>query len=216
MTRIRTSHRQIGSGLWSGIRDRLQWLLRLPLRLLRRRDQRQLRAAMEQLSPRLLSAEASIYWIHPPATATRPALGGMREPSSAVLEQLPTTSRYLVLNLRESEAPVSYELPDRERFHAIRFPIASGTLPDRDAVLHLFERLAAFVTEDAALPPALLIHCKEGISRTPQLLCAWLVWRERLPLDDAIARVQEAQKKAGVYVFVPDGRERGWIRAFEA
>jgi hypothetical protein len=194
----------------------MRWLLRLPLRLLRRRDRRQLRAAMEQLSPRLLSAEASIYWIHPPGAGTSLALGGMREPSSAVLEQLPVTSRYLLLNLRESESPVAYELPDRERFRAIRFPIASGALPDRDAVLHLFERLAEFVDERAALPPALLVHCKEGISRTPQLLCAWLAWRERLPLDEAIALVQKAQQQAGVYVFVPDGRERGWIRGFEA
>jgi Dual specificity phosphatase, catalytic domain len=215
MMRIRASYRYTGSGFWSAARDRLRWLLRLPLRLLRRRDHRQLHAAMEQLSPRLLAAEASIYWIHPPAAGTRPALGGMREPSSTVLEQLPTTSRYLLLNLRESEAPVFYELPDRERFRAIRFPIAGGTLPERDAVLRLFERLAEFIEESAALPPALLVHCKEGISRTPQILCAWLAWREHLPLEDAVSRVQEAQQKAGVYLFVPDGRERGWIRGFE-
>src|SRR5215212_5623501 len=102
MMRVGTSYRHSGPGLWSGIRDRLRWLLRLPQRLLRRRDQRALRAAMEQLSPRLLTPEASIYWIHPPAAGTRPALGGMREPSSALLEQLPVTNRYLVLNLRES------------------------------------------------------------------------------------------------------------------
>src|SRR5262249_50455412 len=102
----------------------------------------------------------------------------------------------------------------RERFRAIRFPVSSGELPDRDAVLHLFDRLTEFVEEPSALPPGLLVHCKEGVSRTPQMLCAWLVWREQASLADAVARVQEAQQKAGVSVFVPDGRERGWIRGF--
>jgi hypothetical protein len=212
MMRVRTRH--TGAGLWSGLRDGLRWLLRLPLRLLRRRDRRQLRAAMEQLSPRLLSAEASIYWIYPPDREPRTALGGMREPTTSVLEQLPDTRRYLVLNLRESEAPQSYELPDRERFRAIRFPITSGILPEHAAVLHLFGRLAEFTDEPAALPPGILIHCKVGISRTPQLLCAWLVWRERLTPDEAVRRVQHAQGAAGVSVFVPDGRERGWLRGF--
>lgn len=216
MMRVGTSYRQTSPGLWSGLRDRLWRLLRLPLRLLRRHDHRQLRAAMEQLSPRLLSAEGSIYWIHPPAAGTRLGLGGMREPSSAVLEQLPTTSRYLLLNLRESEAPLTYELPNREHFRTIRFPITSGTLPRQDAVLHLFERLTGFADEESALPPVLLIHCKEGISRTPLLLGAWLVWRERLGLDEAVTRIQEAQQKVGMYLFVPDGREREWIRGFEA
>jgi hypothetical protein len=214
MMRVRTSYRSPGSRVWSGLRDRLSWLLRLPLRLLRRRDRRQLRAAMEQLSPRSLSGEASIYWIHPPAAGSPCALGGMREPSSALLDQLPGSFRYLVLNLRESEAPLSYELPDRERFRSLRFPVASGELPDRDAVLRLFDRLAAFVEEESDLPPGVLVHCREGVSRSPQMLCAWLVWREKASLAEAVARVQEAQQEAGVSVFVPDGRERGWIRGF--
>jgi hypothetical protein len=232
MTRIRTHSRYTGPGIWSGIRDGLRWLLRLPLRLLHRRDRQQLRAAMEQLSPKLLSAEASIYWIYPPGAprersglrpdrglrverrASSVALGGMREPTTAVLASLAPTLRYLVLNLRESDSPTNYELPDREHFRAIRFPITSGTLSAREAVLHLFDKLVAFIEEEAAAPPALLFHCKEGISRTPQMLCAWLVWREGLALEDAVARVQTAQRDAWVFVFVPDGRERGWIRGF--
>jgi protein-tyrosine phosphatase len=119
-----------------------------------------------------------------------------------------------VLNLRESEALPAYELPDPERFHAMRFPIPSGLLPVHDDVLDLFRDVATFVDAADTTPPALLIHCKEGVSRTPQLLCAWLVWRERLTPEEAVERVQRAQEAAGVYVFVPDGRERGWLRGF--
>jgi hypothetical protein len=214
MTRMRTREPHIGAGIWSGIRAGVRWLLRLPLRLLRRQDYRQLRAAMEQLSPNLLSATGAIYWIDPPA-AERGALGGMREPTTAVLEQLPATHRYLVLNLREAEVPTNYDLPDPERFRAMRFPIAGGTLPDHDAVIDLFRDLAAFVEEPAGQPLALLIHCKEGVSRTPQMLCAWLVWRNRLSPQAAVTRVQEAQEAAAVPVFAPDGRERVWLRGFE-
>src|SRR5947209_11137926 len=210
-------YRSPGVGIWSGIREGIRWLLRLPLRLLRRHDRRQLRMAMEQLSPNLLSGEASIYWIDPPGGEARCALGGMREPTTAVLERLSAACRYLVLDLRESGT--EYELPDTERFRRRSFPIPRGTLPDPDAVRDLFRDLAAFVDEPAATPaslmPAILIHCKEGVSRTPQILSAWLVWRERLTPEQAIRRVQEAQEAADVYVFVPDGRERGWLRLFQ-
>jgi hypothetical protein len=213
MTRIRSRYHSPGLGIWSGLREGLRWLMRLPLRLLRRRDHRQLRMAMEQLSPKLLSEEARIYWIYPPTGADPYALGGMREPTTGALDRLPATHRYLVLDLREGAA-ATYELPDRERFHSRRFPIPSGILPVAEAVRGLFRELVALTEEREELPPAILVHCKEGVSRTPQILCAWLVWRESLAPEEAVRRVQEAQAAADAYVFVPDGRERGWLREF--
>jgi hypothetical protein len=205
-------YRSPGVGIWSGIRAGIRWLLRLPLRLLRRHDRRQLQVAMEILSPKLLSGEASIYWIDPPGSESRCALGGMREPTTAVLERLPDTHRYLVLDLREGGP--EYELPDAERFRRRRFPIPSGPLPEPDSIRDLFHDLVAFVEEPATVAPAILVHCKEGVSRTPQILSAWLVWSERLTPEEAIQRVQQAQEAANVYVFIPDGRERGWLRGF--
>src|SRR5688572_24536879 len=82
-----------------------------------------------------------------------------------------------VLDVRE--ASVQGEPPEAETMTYFRIPIEEYGAPTLEAIEHATEWVAARIVEGPVL-----IHCREGIGRSPLIACASLV-RLGLPLADA-------------------------------
>ena len=193
MTRIRTRYRSPGFGIWPSLREGLRWLMRLPLRLLRRRDRRQLREAMAAaFAEAALGGGADLLDLSSERRPTCTRSGGCasRPPALSIDSPPPTatscstyaTGRHHVRD------------PRPERFRSRRFPISSGTLPSADAVRALFQEIVTFTEQREEQPPAILRPLQRGREPDAADLGAWLVWRERLAPEEAVRRVQEARR----------------------
>lgn len=86
-----------------------------------------------------------------------------------------------VLSLVPANVPASVEVLNLSLSDGM--PIPGGVL----------ERANAFISGCAARNQRILVHCEMGLSRSPAVLAGYLVERERIPLDRAIAEMRQVR-----------------------
>jgi len=56
------------------------------------------------------------------------------------------------------------------------------------------------IDEELAKPGRkVVVHCLAAVSRSPSVMCAYLMWKYRMPLTDAIAHVRRIRREAFMF-----------------
>ena len=61
---------------------------------------------------------------------------------------------------------------------------------DQDAARY-FEDVTQFIGDALASGGAVLVHCSKGVSRSPTMVIAYLITREKMRYKDALARLRQ-------------------------
>jgi len=72
----------------------------------------------------------------------------------------------------------------------VEYPFVLNDLPDAPIVEVAREAVTVIETAVALRMPV-LVHCAAGVSRSPSVVCAYLMQRDRCSFDDALALVRQ-------------------------
>lgn len=73
-----------------------------------------------------------------------------------------------------------------------RLRLAAEDHPSQNLVQH-FEKANAFIDQALAVRGRVLVHCAMGISRSAAVVCAYLMYRYKIPFLKALGQLQEAR-----------------------
>lgn len=70
---------------------------------------------------------------------------------------------------------------------------------DADTMLAELETVVMKIDEELAKQKKVVVHCLAAVSRSPSVVCAYLIWKNRISLNDAIKHVKAIRKEAFLF-----------------
>ena len=87
---------------------------------------------------------------------------------------------------------VGAELEPTHFGHYKYLHLAVTDLPEQD-MIRIFPAAFRFIDEAIAGGGAVLVHCQAGVSRSATVVIGYRMWKEKLSVDAAVARVMAAR-----------------------
>jgi len=83
------------------------------------------------------------------------------------------------------------------RYHHIRIPVDDDPSPENNRImLEALPNVVATIDAQLAIPGRMVVvHCLGGISRSPTVLCAYLMWKYKCRMEDAIQFLRSKRKE---------------------